>query len=130
MTFSFTHTPKPRAFEYRPRHYDPVKEEREARKRELLGDDYVPKEGEEYRPGQYVSQMRIRRGIIADRQRSEQKQRRTLRSIIMLVLLAVFAWWLMKTDFSNSIWALFLGGQTEQTDTQQPAPAEQWPEWE
>jgi hypothetical protein len=124
------HTPKPRPFEYQPRHYDPAREEREARKRILLGDDYVPQEEGEYRPGQYVGQMRIRRGIIAGRQRSERKQRRTVRSLIMLVLLAAFAWWILKTDFSNTVWALFFGGQTQQTQPQTPTPAQQWPEWE
>ncbi len=110
MRFKFIHAPKPRAFEYKPRFYDPVKEEWEAKKREVLGEDYVPKEGEEYRPGQYIGELRIRRGIIADRQQKEMKQRRTLRSIILLVLLAAFAWWLMKVDLSNSVWAMFLGG--------------------
>ena len=97
------HTPKPRTFEYKPRHYDPVQEEREARKRELLGDDYVPREDETYRPGQYLSQMRIRRGIVAERERTARNQRRTLRSIIMLVLMALMGWWIMKTDFSNTV---------------------------
>ena len=109
MRFSFFHKPKPRSFEYKPRFYDPVEEEREARKRELLGENYAGKD-EEYRPGQYIKQMRIRRGIIANREKSERRQRRTLRSIIMLVLLVAFAWWLINTDFSNSVWAVFLGG--------------------
>ena len=111
MKFKFVHTPKPRRFDYRPRLYDPVQEEREARKRELLGDDYVPEQSDgEYKPGQYIRQLRMRRGIIADRQKKERQQRRTLRSIIMLVLLVAFAWWLMTTDFSNTAWAVFFGG--------------------
>jgi len=110
MKFGFIHTPKPRAFEYRPRHYDPVQEEREIRKQELLGDDYVRKDEEEYRPGQYIKQLRIRRGIIANREKKQRRQRRTLRSLIFLILLIAFAWWLMKTDFSNTIWAVFLSG--------------------
>ena len=33
-------TRKPRQFEYKPRHFDPEQEAREARKREVLGADY------------------------------------------------------------------------------------------
>ena len=112
MKFKLFHTPKARQFEYKPRHYDPAEEEREARKRELLGDDYKGKEEEdgEYKPGQYIRQLRIRRGIVADREKAQRRQRRTLRSIIMLVLLVAFAWWFMKTDFSNTVWAVFLSG--------------------
>jgi len=111
MKFGLFHTPKPRQFEYRPRFYDPVQEEREARKRQLLGDDYKDAEQEgEYKPGQYIRQMRIRRGIIADREKKQRRHRRSLRSIIMLALLAAFAWWLMTTDFSNTVWAVFFSG--------------------
>lgn len=127
---SLFRVPKPRAFEYQPRHYDPAAEERETRKRALLGDDYESAEAGEYRPGQYIGDLRIRRGIIADRQRSERKQRRTLRSLIMLVLLGVMAWWILKADFTNTVWALFFGGQTQTEQSRTPAPAEQWPEWE
>ena len=117
MKFKFAHTPKPRAFEYKPRYYDPVKEEWEAKKRELLGDDYRPEDGKEYRPGQYIGELRIRRGIIADRQKKQNRQRRTLRSLILLVLLAAFGWWLWKADFSRSVWATFLGGQQTQNQS-------------
>jgi hypothetical protein len=111
MKFSFSHTPKPRAFDYRPRYYDPAKEEWEMKKKELLGSDYQAKEEREYRPGQYIGELRIRRGIIANRDKKQRQQKRTLRSLIFLVLLVAFAYWLIKTDFSNSIWAVFLSGQ-------------------
>ena len=111
MKFSFMRMPKPRQFEYRPRHYDPVEEERLARKRELLGEDYTGEAVDgDYKPGQYIRQLRIRRGIIADREKKQKRQRRSLRSIVMLVLLAAFAWWLMTADFSHSVWAVFFGG--------------------
>ena len=35
MAFKFFHTPKPKQFEYKPRYYDPRKEELEERKRAL-----------------------------------------------------------------------------------------------
>ena len=109
MKFRFFSSQKPRQFEYKPRFYDPEQEEREARKRELLGENTHLEEGE-YRPGKYIGQMRIRRGIIANREKVQRRQKRTLRSILMLVLLAAFAWWLMNADLSNTVWAVFLGG--------------------
>ena len=41
MISGFFKTPKPKQFEFKPRHYDPIKEEMEERKRELglLEDD-------------------------------------------------------------------------------------------
>ncbi|HNS17420.1 MAG TPA: hypothetical protein PKH94_09290 [Bacteroidales bacterium] len=35
MAFTFFHTPKPKQFEFKPRYYDPKKEELEQRKRAL-----------------------------------------------------------------------------------------------
>lgn len=107
MKFKFIHAPKPKQFEYKPRHYDPAQEERDAKKRELLGDDYKEDEGE-YRPGQYISQLRIRRGIVAEREKNKRKQRRTLRSIIFLVLLLLLAWWMMTSEGTSSIWDVLL----------------------
>lgn len=118
MKIGFFNTPKPRAFEFKPRYYDPVKEEREAKRRALLGEDYAGGEEKEYRPGQYIGQLRIRRGIIADRDKKQRQQKRTLRTLIFLALLAAFTWWLIRADFSNSIWAVFLGGG-QQTQTEQ-----------
>ena len=48
------------SFKYTPRYYDPAKEEREARRAELLGKrlDTGAQEGEEYIPGQYIRTQR------------------------------------------------------------------------
>lgn len=109
MKFKFVHTPKPRQFEYIPRYYDPEKEEREARKRAVLGDAYEGPDGPaDYRPGQYIHELRIRRGIIAERAKVQRRATRSLRTIIALVLLILLGWWLMRSDFTGGLWqALF-----------------------
>ncbi|MBQ7856283.1 MAG: hypothetical protein IJ348_04115 [Alistipes sp.] len=58
------------AFNYIPRYYDPEKERREQRRRELRGES-VADEGQEYKPGQYLRTMREAR----NQRRSEQKSR-------------------------------------------------------
>jgi hypothetical protein len=104
MKFKFVHTPKPRQFEYIPRFYDPEKEEREARKRAVLGDAYDGPDGPAaYRPGQYIHELRIRRGIIAERDKLHRRHRRNLRTIVLLVLLLFLGWWLMRSDFTGGI---------------------------
>ena len=109
MRFKLVHTPKPRQFEYNPRFYDPEKEEREARKRAVLGDSYEGPDGPaEYKPGQYIQELRIRRGIIAERDKIHRKQRRSLRMIIMLVLLVLLGWWLMTSKTTGSILEMFI----------------------
>ena len=44
---------RPNQFNYIPRYYDPLKEERDQRRAELLGQK-AEHSGEEYRPGQYI----------------------------------------------------------------------------
>lgn len=100
MRFKFFHAPKPRQFDYIPRYYSPEKEEREERKKTVLGENYkdaYENEGEkkEYEPGQFVNQVRIRRGIIADRERVEKKRMRTLRALVFLILLIAIGYWLV-----------------------------------
>ncbi|MDR2935987.1 MAG: hypothetical protein LBU80_01405 [Rikenellaceae bacterium] len=105
--FSFFHTPKPRQFNYRPRYYDPEAEEREQRKKELLGEDYAdayktPEERaqsqREYHPGQYVNEVRIRRGVIADRRRQAGKRSaRNRQLLISVALVAALLYYIFLT---------------------------------
>ena len=71
-------TRKPRQFEYKPRHFDPEQEAREARKREVLGADYQKAyencDEQEHKPGETI---RLRRGIVAERQRAVQQKNRS-----------------------------------------------------
>ena len=71
-------TRKPRQFEYHPRYYDPDKEAWEQRRKELFGEEEAttPEDKESYRPGQYVEQLRFRRGIMAERQRNSKRRQR------------------------------------------------------
>ncbi|MDD5508669.1 MAG: hypothetical protein PHD25_10165 [Bacteroidales bacterium] len=80
MAFKFFHTPKPKQFEFKPRYYDPKKEELEQRKRELgLSDSSDP-------------ELRLR-SQMQQRWRSERKEARkksgTQRLIIFILLALV-----------------------------------------
>ncbi len=103
MLFSFLKPRQPRQFDYRPRYYDPEAEEREQKKKAILGEDYrdrykKPGEGtsqeKDYVPGQYARDLHLRRGILAQRQKSTLRrraaQRRTM--IFAVLLLAVIYW--------------------------------------
>lgn len=56
MSFFRPHRSKPRQFNYIPRYYDPVKEERERRRRELHGTS--SNDNELYTPGRYIRTQR------------------------------------------------------------------------
>ncbi len=100
LGFSFFGNRQPRKFQYRPRYYDPDKEELEQRKRMMLGDKYEESKDGEYKPGQYIRDMRLRRGIVADRQRRERKMRRRQWIIVLaLALLLFMLWYLFKTTW-------------------------------
>ena len=56
MSIFRPHKTKPRQFNYIPRHYDPVKEERDRRRRELHGTS--TEDDEAYTPGKYIRTQR------------------------------------------------------------------------
>ena len=56
MSFFRPHKSKPRQFNYIPRYYDPVKEERDRRRRELHGTSSADEEP--YAPGKYIRTQR------------------------------------------------------------------------
>lgn len=74
---------KPRQFEYKPRHWDPEAEEREARRRQILGDDYA---AGEYRPGMYIREKRLLRMQERERERVRRNKRGVIRTVIFLGL--------------------------------------------
>ena len=83
MSFFRPHKTKPRQFNYIPRYYDPVKEEREQRRRELHGpssDDDEP-----YTPGRYIRTQREAR----DAAREESASRGFSSMIKYFVMAAV-----------------------------------------
>ena len=88
---------KPRQFEYRPLHYDPVQEARAHRRKELRGEDAEsPFDGEhnEYKPGQYI-RGGIRRRSISPHE--EASRRKAIRSAVALVMLAAILIWILVT---------------------------------
>ncbi|WP_300828326.1 hypothetical protein [uncultured Rikenella sp.] len=72
---------KPRQFEYKPRYWDPEAEERETRRRMILGDDYA--EGE-YRPGMYIRERRLLRMQEQKRERAQRQKRNSIRTVLFL----------------------------------------------
>lgn len=89
---------KPRQFEYKPRHWDPEAEEREARRRQILGDDYAPGE---YRPGMYIREKRLLRMQERERERVRRNKRGVIRTVIFLGLV-VGVLYLMFTYFGKA----------------------------
>ncbi len=88
---------KPRQFEYRPLHYDPQQEAREQRRKELLGEDAEsPMAGasKEYKPGQYI-QRGFRQNSLS--QHEKVSQRKMIRSIAALIMLAAILIWILVT---------------------------------
>lgn len=74
---------KPRNFEYKPRHFDPDAEQREARRRAILGDEYAKGE---YRPGMLIREGRMMRMESRDRDTNQRKKRTLIRTAVFVVL--------------------------------------------
>ena len=102
--FTAFKTRKPREFDYRPRFYDPEQEAREERKKELRAEKELLSEdhGEvhhdsDYVPGQYIGQLRMRRGIIADRRNQKvNKRAASVRMFIIVIFLLLLAWYIFS----------------------------------
>lgn len=110
MIFGAFKVRKPRGYDYKPRYYNPEQEAREERKREVLARNMAEKglsceesegaghsEGgrKEYQPGQYIGEMRMRRGISSARKFERRKMNLT-RVIIFVVLMLIAVWYLLK----------------------------------
>lgn len=88
MSFFRPHKTKPRQFNYIPRHYDPVKEEREQRRKELHGTSSED-DMEEYVPGKYIrTQREARDAARANESNSSSTKIRNM--AIMAVMLGIF----------------------------------------
>lgn len=79
---------KPRQFNYVPRYFDPVKEERERRRRELHGTS-TESDNEEYTPGRYIRTQREARDA-AREERADAGTRKVMRLGVIAVVV-VFA---------------------------------------
>lgn len=88
MSFFRPHKSKPRQFNYVPRYYDPVKEEREHRRRELHGTSSADDE-EEYTPGKYIRTQREARD--AAREGAASEGFRKVRNLVFVAIIVVVA---------------------------------------
>ena len=84
---------KPRQFNYFPRYYDPVKDERNQRRKELHGTS-TESDNEEYTPGKYVrTQREAREAARSERENSGLSKLRGL--IVVAVVIALATMWLL-----------------------------------
>ena len=112
MSFFRPHKTKPRQFNYIPRHYDPVREERDRRRRELHGTS--TQDDEEYTPGKYIRTQREAR----DASRGERTGYEGLGRIAAIAVVMVLAMLLFIPRFMR-----FVERANEEKLTQQGVPA-------
>lgn len=89
MSFFRPPKSKPRQFNYIPRYYDPVKEERDRRRRELHGTS-TEDDKEEYTPGRYIRTQREARDA-AREGRADEGTRKIMRLGVIAVVVVVAA---------------------------------------
>ena len=93
MSIFRPHKTKPRQFNYIPRYYDPVKEERNLRRKQLHGTS-TESDNEEYVPGKYVRTQREAREIAREERGSEGLSK--IRGLIVVtVVITLGVMWLM-----------------------------------
>jgi hypothetical protein len=86
LKVKFFHLPKPKQFKYTPRHFDPVREERERLKAERRKEK-----------GEEAGSMSIH-GAFTQRlaSRRKTKQSSNIRLIVIIGILGLLAWWLLS----------------------------------
>lgn len=92
MGFFSPHKRHANKFNYIPRYYDPVKEERELRRAELRGERREDK-NEEYTPGKYIKAKREARELRRVQEQKEQRMDKRTKMWTMgmgLILIALF----------------------------------------
>ena len=98
MDIGFFKRAKPRSFEYKPRYYDPVKDELEQRRRQLGIDPADPESRLRYS---------IRRNWSRPN-RKEQRQASVIRSIITVFVAVLILYYIFFTDLIKNILSVFL----------------------
>ena len=93
MSIFRPHKTKPRQFNYIPRYYDPVKEERNLRRKQLHGTS-TESDGEEYVPGKYVRTQREAREISRG-ERSDEGMSKIRGLVVVTVVIALGVMWLL-----------------------------------
>ena len=105
---------KPRQFDYKPRYFDPEKERREIRKKQMFGVDHDERHlcDEErraaYVPGKYLhSSIKTRRGIGSTKVQNKRKSGLAL--MLVLVVIGLATWWIVTTDIIRIFLERWLG---------------------
>lgn len=84
---------KPRRFDYKPLYFDPEKEAREERKKQVLGESYTrinqDNASQEYIPGEFIREIKIRRGVIASQDRGSKIRGSSIRLLVFVVLVGI-----------------------------------------
>ena len=93
MSIFRPHKTKPRQFNYIPRYYDPVKEERNLRRKQLHGTS-SESDNEEYVPGKYVRTQREAREISRG-ERSDEGMSKIRGLVVVTVVIALGVMWLL-----------------------------------
>ena len=93
MSIFRPHKTKPRQFNYIPRYYDPVKEERNLRRKQLHGTS-PESDGEEYVPGKYVRTQREAREVSRG-ERSDEGMSKIRGLVVVTVVIALGVMWLL-----------------------------------
>lgn len=93
MSIFRPHKTKPRQFNYIPRYYDPVKEERNLRRKQLHGTS-SESDGEEYVPGKYVRTQREAREV-AREDRSSEGMTKIRSLVVVTIVIALGVMWLL-----------------------------------
>lgn len=114
----FTPYKKANKFNYIPRFYDPVKEAREQRRRELRGESVETDNAEEYAPGMY---LRTQREARAERRRSVANRAGGKRSGIVFAAVVVLVFLFAYVLYPRFMQLLSTGGSQR---TVQPATEE------
>ena len=93
MSIFRPHKTKPRQFNYIPRYYDPVKEERNLRRKQLHGTS-SESDNEEYVPGKYVRTQREAREISRG-DRSSEGMSKIRGLVVVTIVIALGVMWLL-----------------------------------
>ena len=93
MSIFRPHKTKPRQFNYIPRYYDPVKEERNLRRKQLHGTS-SESDNEEYVPGKYVRTQREAREV-AREDRSSEGMSKIRGLVVVTIVIALGVMWLL-----------------------------------
>jgi hypothetical protein len=93
MSIFRPHKTKPRQFNYIPRYYDPVKEERNLRRKQLHGTS-TESDNEEYVPGKYVRTQREAREVSRG-DRSSEGMAKIRGLVVVTIVIALGVMWLL-----------------------------------